>query len=228
MAQRPELPCCPWPRYLRRNIYSAGPAEDDKPLVPLLDTSKHHRESSSRPSGWWGGWHDERGPRVRPPRSLLLLWLVSGQIVLVAVTPARAVPRIQEYRFPVPASGPRGSAAGPDGNVWFTETSGNRIGRITTEGVLTEYRVHRPNSLSIEIAAGPDGRMWFTELAGNKIGAVRPSTASPAVESTPRSPPLTVEPIPAALNDDFAVPLSLPVTNADSFFRPTPRDTATW
>jgi hypothetical protein len=29
-------------------------------------------------------------------------------------------------------SGPTGIAAGPDGNMWFTERETNRIGRITT------------------------------------------------------------------------------------------------
>lgn len=32
-----------------------------------------------------------------------------------------------------------GSAAGPDGALWFTETSGNRIGRVTTAGAISEF-----------------------------------------------------------------------------------------
>ena len=35
---------------------------------------------------------------------------------------------------------PLGIAAGPDGNLWFTEAAtGNRIGRITPTGTITEY-----------------------------------------------------------------------------------------
>jgi streptogramin lyase len=30
-----------------------------------------------------------------------------------------------------PASLPRGITAGPDGNLWFTEYSGNKIGRLS-------------------------------------------------------------------------------------------------
>ena len=35
--------------------------------------------------------------------------------------------------FPLPQHGvPNGITTGPDGNVWFTEAFGNKIGRITT------------------------------------------------------------------------------------------------
>ena len=42
---------------------------------------------------------------------------------------------------PVPTAGgiPQDIAAGPDGNLWFTE-GGNRIGRITTAGVVTGFK----------------------------------------------------------------------------------------
>ena len=58
---------------------------------------------------------------------------------------------------------PIGIAAGPDGNLWFTEDVGNRIGRITTAGVVTEFPFRRASSEPVGIAAGPDGNLWFTE-----------------------------------------------------------------
>ncbi|MBZ9594275.1 DUF11 domain-containing protein [Streptomyces erythrochromogenes] len=61
---------------------------------------------------------------------------------------------------------------GPDGNLWFTEILGNRIGRITTGGVVTEYDLPHPDSGPDVITAGPDGRLWFTELFGNRIGRI--------------------------------------------------------
>ena len=62
-------------------------------------------------------------------------------------------------------------AAGPDGNLWFTEYGGGvgKIGRITTTGAITEYATPTALSGPWAIAAGPDGNMWFTELIANKI-----------------------------------------------------------
>ena len=36
-------------------------------------------------------------------------------------------------------SAPNGITAGPDGNLWFTESDGSRIGRITPSGVASEF-----------------------------------------------------------------------------------------
>ncbi len=74
--------------------------------------------------------------------------------------------------FPAPGS-PSGLVAGPDGAIWFTEESGNKIGRMTTGGVVTnEIPIPTSGSLPSEIVVGPDGRLWFTEYNGNKIGRV--------------------------------------------------------
>jgi virginiamycin B lyase len=61
---------------------------------------------------------------------------------------------------------------GPDGNLWFTEYAGNKIGRMNPAGqVINEYLL-ASNSLPIGIAVGPDGNLWFTENSGNKIGRI--------------------------------------------------------
>jgi virginiamycin B lyase len=76
--------------------------------------------------------------------------------------------------FPAPGN-PGGLTAGPDGAIWFTEETGNKIGRMTTGGLLThEIPVPTSNSLPTEIAVGPDNLIWFTEFNGNKIGRVNP------------------------------------------------------
>lgn len=71
--------------------------------------------------------------------------------------------------FPVP-SNPQGITVGPDGNIWFTEPNVNRVGRITSLGVVTEFS--SGGALPVEIAAGPDGRLWYTLEAHGKIGAM--------------------------------------------------------
>ena len=78
-----------------------------------------------------------------------------------------------------PLSGPgsaTGIATGPDGALWFTD--GNRIGRITTSGVITEFTPGADLD-SLGIAAGPDGNMWFTE--NSRIGRIDLGSAGPCV-----------------------------------------------
>src|SRR5260370_40489576 len=42
--------------------------------------------------------------------------------------------------YPVPSGGSSEDiTTGPDGNVWFTEIAGNKIGKITPAGVITEF-----------------------------------------------------------------------------------------
>ena len=77
---------------------------------------------------------------------------------------------VTEFSVPTASGQPRGITAGPDGNVWFTEQNGNKIGRITTAGVITEFSVPTASSQPRGITAGPDGNIWFTESNANKIG----------------------------------------------------------
>ena len=73
-----------------------------------------------------------------------------------------------------PGSRPGDITAGPDGNLWFTEFSGNRIGMVTPAGVVTEFSAGiAPQSHPAGIAAGPDGRLWFTQT--DEIGSITPS-----------------------------------------------------
>ena len=83
---------------------------------------------------------------------------------------ARAAPApgtITEFALPTANSGPRGIAAGPDGNLWFTEVSSKKLGQIATSGTVTEFAIPTPNSFPNGIAAGPDGNLWFTEFDAN-------------------------------------------------------------
>lgn len=80
--------------------------------------------------------------------------------------------RIHEFALPNSDSQPFGIAAGPNGDVWFTELAGNRIGRITYHGKITEYNLPNGGSSPVNIVAGPDGNMWFTEGSGNRIGRI--------------------------------------------------------
>lgn len=80
--------------------------------------------------------------------------------------------------FPTPTfpSRPYSIVAGPDGNLWFTESTGNKLGRITPSGVITEFPVPTPASGPYGIAVGREGDLWFTERFANKIGRFSLST----------------------------------------------------
>jgi streptogramin lyase len=70
--------------------------------------------------------------------------------------------------YPLPTAGaqPSAVAAGPDGNLWFTETTqfGDKIGKITNAGKFTEYPLPA-NVGAGGIAAGSDGNLWFTDTS---------------------------------------------------------------
>ena len=77
--------------------------------------------------------------------------------------------------FPIPSGGGEVNSitCGPDGAYWFVEFTGNRIGRIDTNGVITEYSVPTGASLPYDIVTGPDGtNLWFTEAATSKLGRI--------------------------------------------------------
>ncbi len=65
--------------------------------------------------------------------------------------------------------------AGPDGALWFTEKGANQIGRITTQGVVTEFTISGSNNVPDGITTGPDGNLWFTNDVGNSIGRITPT-----------------------------------------------------
>ena len=113
------------------------------------------------------------------------LWLAAGE--RKATTDGRPV----EFPLPTPNSGPTTLALAPDGVVWFTQSSGNRIGRMNPDGSgLREFPLPQPDSSPRIIALGSDGNMWFSEHTGNRMGRPVPRRAraapSPPSESGTR------------------------------------------
>jgi len=109
-----------------------------------------------------------------------MIVLILLAYALLAAQPIAAARKITVTfsSFPLPSSSDAHAiTSGPDGALWFTEESGNQIGRITTSGAITEYRVGSSTTyLSLyDITAGPDGALWFTELAQRAIGRITTS-----------------------------------------------------
>ena len=72
-------------------------------------------------------------------------------------------------------AGPNDIAAGPDGNLWFTDYFDGSIGRITPTGAVTIFPSHGRAPSPSEITLGPDGNMWFTNQAPGEIGRITPA-----------------------------------------------------
>jgi uncharacterized repeat protein (TIGR01451 family) len=80
---------------------------------------------------------------------------------------------ITEFAIPTANSGPTGITEGPDGFVWFTETDAGQLGRISSDGQITEFSAGiTPGSRPTGIAQSPSGALAFAESAANQIGQV--------------------------------------------------------
>ncbi len=80
-----------------------------------------------------------------------------------------------EFPIPTPSSETVSITQGPDGNLWFTESQGNKVGRITPSGTITEFPVPTPAAYPGRITLGADGNLWFTENLVGKIGRITPA-----------------------------------------------------
>src|SRR3977135_142051 len=78
---------------------------------------------------------------VNKMKRRVLFGLVFVAVLLVVTTSAGAVVTITEFSSPTSDSRPLGITFGFGGNLWFTEQIGNKIGRITPQGVITEFSI---------------------------------------------------------------------------------------
>jgi virginiamycin B lyase len=113
-------------------------------------------------------------------------WLATGEALTATGT-------VTDYPLPNPRSGPTTIALAADGTLWFTEGSGNRIGRMAPDGSgLKEFAVPTANSGPRIIALGSDGNMWFSEHTGNRMARITPEGTItefpiPTADSFPRA-----------------------------------------
>jgi virginiamycin B lyase len=111
------------------------------------------------------GWTGEAGDGVSVAASQSALYSVTSANALWTMPLVLRDPIITEYPIPTASSGPTFITAGSDGALWFTEVSGNKIGRITGGGTITEYPIPSAGSNPSGLIAGPDGALWFTEAS---------------------------------------------------------------
>lgn len=133
-----------------------------------------------------GGWAERRqiftsgssigGITVGPDKNI---WFADGRgnrIGYITAGPPWSVASYQlasqRCNIPGQSSGPNAIAAGPDGNLWFTQAEGSRIARMTTSGQLAGEWNLACGSYPFGITAGPDGNMWFVAGDGNRVGRI--------------------------------------------------------
>jgi virginiamycin B lyase len=154
---------------------------------------------------------NRRGVLSKGTKTAVMMALVAG---VLAVAPAAAAggPILNIYTSGLTAgSGPNGITLGPDGAMWFTEFHNAKIGRIASDGTITED----PPSTSTQLTAGADpagivtgsdGNIYFSEFesGGNgAIGELDPNTGDLVNEyATPTS---GSEPDGIAVGSDGAV-----------------------
>lgn len=117
-------------------------------------------------------------------RRIAIGTLIGLMGVTAAAGAASAEPAGKATTFDLGPAGFGGSviAAGPDGNMWYTNNSSNAIGVITPKGSVRSFPVPTDASQTMgsglfSLAAGPDGNMWFTGFYANFVGKVTPTGA---------------------------------------------------
>ncbi len=68
--------------------------------------------------------------------------------------------RTDRFPYSDPWINPERNRARSDGNIWFGEEHGHKVGRITPSGQITEFPV--PESAA-SLAVGPEGDIWFSQ-----------------------------------------------------------------
>lgn len=142
--------------------------------------------------------------RLLPRRSLSLVALITGLIILSTITPMMIAPAaaespsnlhveapspiqkfaLSEWAVPTSASQPYGIATDTNGRVWVTENATNKFARFDpTNNNFTEWNIttanSQPHNVFVKLVTLPNAsvtEVFFTEYASNKIARFDTST----------------------------------------------------
>lgn len=85
---------------------------------------------------------------------------------------------------------PNDIAPGPDGNLWFTESVANKVGRLTLSKkgqfnpntfTVTTFDVPTANAGAASITTGPGGDLWFGEDLAGQLGEITIAGGVPTI-----------------------------------------------
>jgi virginiamycin B lyase len=77
---------------------------------------------------------------------------------------------LKRHNFDSARGGPYGVAVAPDGTVWGTLQSGNKLVRIAADGSMKEFDIPTRSSAPTDVAVDRTSAVWFVQFRGNKIG----------------------------------------------------------
>jgi len=101
-------------------------------------------------------------------------WLSAAALISLALAaPAAAAPVVTEFSDGITANAELGDIVlGPDGKLWFTEKTANKIGRVTPGNppVIDEFDLPAGFTTPFNITVGHDNKIWFT--CSNGAGAL--------------------------------------------------------
>jgi len=114
------------------------------------------------------------------------LWFTETALGRIGeITPTVAGPVTHEFALPAadrlkegvgsPVTSADTIAAGPGGDIWFTEQGSDAVGVMAPSGVLLhKFTVPNPSSepVPLGITEGPDQAMWFTENTANQVASI--------------------------------------------------------
>src|SRR5436309_15575080 len=95
-------------------------------------------------------------------------------LAIIITEPTLLATSFIEYKVPTGLNGvsvPMSITTGPDGNLWYTDSDGVQVVRVTTSGVFTVYPMpaKTPSDKPYSITTESDGNLWFTIGLDNSI-----------------------------------------------------------
>jgi streptogramin lyase len=149
----------------------------------LLETNAHQIAkvtTSGVVTEYPGNGYSWFGISAGPDGNLWFPYLYAKSCKCAAIGRISTSGTITVFPTTTASSNPFSVAVGSDGNIWFTENSANKIGKMSTAGVmLAEYPVKTASANLSAITNGPDGNLWFLE--NTSYGAVGKITTAGVV-----------------------------------------------
>jgi streptogramin lyase len=99
------------------------------------------------------------------------LWLASGNDLWKMENDG-----FKRYTVPTPNAKPAVMASDTQGNLWFSEWRGSRIGRISADGKIEEYPIPVEEESPRAIAVDTEGQVWFSVSFNYGLFQLDPTT----------------------------------------------------